>query len=103
MAAKLKVSARVITANGERGFVVGGQTARALVALVEAGPKGCTALEVSTWAYRFAAYCHDLIHDHGLNIETLREDHPGGWHGRHVLLDKVIITSISGGNAKVAA
>lgn len=91
MASKIQVSARVVTADGVRRFVVGGQTARALMALVKAGPRGCTALEVSTWALRFAAYCHDLIHKHGLNIITMREDHPGGWHGRHVLLDTVTI------------
>lgn len=94
MGAKLKVLARVITADGERDFTTTGQTARSLVALVEAGPKGRTALEVSTWALRFAAYTFDLIHKHGLNIITEREDHPGGWHGRHILLDQVTIISV---------
>lgn len=101
MAAKLKVSARVVTAIGERDFTVVGQTARSLLALAEARMKGCTSLEVSTWALRFAAYCHDLIHKHGLNIITVREEHPGGWHGRHVLLDEVTITSVTGTVKKV--
>ncbi|EME68266.1 hypothetical protein H261_19189, partial [Paramagnetospirillum caucaseum] len=98
---KLKVSARVITAIGERDFTVVGQTARTLLALNEARMKGCTALEVSTWALRFAAYCHVLIHDHDLNIITMREEHSGGWHGRHVLLDHVTITSVTGTVEKV--
>lgn len=62
-----------------------GQTAKALVALVQAGQRGITALECDTWAYRLAAYCHFLRRDWGLSIRTDREDHPGGWHGRHVL------------------
>jgi hypothetical protein len=32
-------------------FTVTGQTARALVALVKAGPAGVTALEVNSWAF----------------------------------------------------
>lgn len=96
MTARFIVSARVTTAEGRRGFTCSGQTARSLLALVEAGPQGRTALEVSTWALRFAAYCHVLRRDHGLNVVTLREDHDGGWHGRHVLLDKVTIETVSG-------
>jgi hypothetical protein len=61
-----------------------GQTAKALVAL-DAGQRGITALECDTWAYRLAAYCHFLRRDGGLVIRTDREEHPGGWHGRHVL------------------
>ena len=99
--AKLKVFAQVVTDNGVRDFATVGQSARSLLALNEARMKGCTALEVSTWALRFAAYCHDLRHKHGLNIATMREEHPGGWHGRHVLLDKVIITRVTGTVKKV--
>lgn len=96
MAARISVTARVISVDGERAFTVTGQTARALLALVKAGPKGCTAMEVSSWAYRFAAYAFVLIHDHGLAIVTEREDHPGGWHGRHILLDRVEIMAVAG-------
>ncbi len=66
-------------------FVVTGQTARALVALVRAGKAGVTALEVNSWAYRLGAYVHRLRHENGLAIETVREPHDGGWHGRYVL------------------
>ncbi len=83
----------VVHDNGkERFFIVRGQTAKALKALVTAGSKGCTALEVASWAYRFAAYCHDLIHKHGLKIRTDKETHVGGWHGRHVLESHVSIS-----------
>jgi hypothetical protein len=82
----------VVRAIGSGGpFAVRGQAAKSLLALVAAGDKGVTALEVSCWAYRFAAYCHDLRHKHGLVIETIRESHGGGWHGRHVLRSPVEI------------
>jgi len=61
------------------------QQRRALAALIEAGSQGVTALEISSWAYRLGAYIHILRHDYGLAIETLREPHDGGWHGRYVL------------------
>ena len=73
---------------GDRLFVVRGQTAKALVALVAGGDRGVSALEVATWAYRLAAYCHELRTRYGLAIRTEREEHPGGWHGRHVLGDE---------------
>jgi hypothetical protein len=73
------------TAEGERRLIVRGQTAKALIALVNAGGYGVTALEAATWAYRFAAYCFELRTRYGLVIHTEREEHPGGWHGRHVL------------------
>ena len=76
-------------------FTVKGQTAKALRALVEAGVAGVTALEVATWALRLAAYVHDLRKRHGLAIETLREGHEGGWHGRYVL--RAAVRLVEGG------
>ena len=61
------------------------QPRRALAALIKAGGKGVTAFELSSWAYRLGAYVHTLRNDYGLAIETLREPHDGGWHGRYVL------------------
>jgi hypothetical protein len=85
-----------LTAVGPNGaFIVNGQTAKALAALVAAGPRGVTAQEVAGWAYRFSAYCFDLRRKHGLEIETLHEIHPGGWHGRHVL--RSVVTLADGG------
>jgi hypothetical protein len=92
----------VTAAIGERHFSTTGQTSRALLALVTAGTKGVTALDVSsTWAYRFGAYVHNLRRDHGLVIETLRESHIGGWHGRYVLHTALRIVAVAG--AKEAA
>ena len=83
---------RVIEARGAAGaFTVTGQTAKALEALVERGAAGVTSLEVSSWALRLSAYVHDLRHDYGLTIETVREDHEGGWHARYRLASPVTI------------
>ncbi len=91
MSSRQVVHATVGEFGYRRSITVKGRTAKALLALVEAGPKGVTALEVATWAYRLAAYCHDLRRKHGLSIRTERESHPGGWHGRHVLESDVRI------------
>jgi hypothetical protein len=90
------VVARVWQDRKARIIEVRGQTAKALVTLVAAGGQGCSALEVSDWAYRFAAYCYELRHRYGLAIRTDREGHPGGWHGRHVLETAVEIISVEG-------
>jgi hypothetical protein len=84
MPAKFTDRLRIVLDDGALSFTVSGQTAKAMRALVLAGKQGVTALEVATWAYRFAAYCH-CLRKHGLDIETVREAHEGGWHGRHVL------------------
>jgi hypothetical protein len=85
-----------VRANGFNGQLdlFSSRTASAVVALVKAGNHGRTAAEVSIWAYRFAAYCHDLRHRHGLDIRTDREKHPSGWHDRHVLVTSVEIVCV---------
>lgn len=71
-------------------YTVRGQTSRTLYELVRAGPHGVTALEVSTWALRLSAYIFNL-RKLGLEIATLHEEHPEGWHGRYVLVTPVEI------------
>ena len=84
-----------IKAEGPAGpFAVTGQVAKALVALVKAGARGVTALEVSSWAYRLGAYVHTLRHECGLAIETIREPHENGWHGRYVLHSAVTLEPV---------
>src|SRR5690348_11428902 len=95
MTAKLYTEAVAHTSEGDRQFVVRGQTAKALIALVNGGDRGVTALEAASWAYRFAAYCHELRTRYGLAIRTEREEHPGGWHGRHVLVTPVTIRLVA--------
>lgn len=99
MTNQLRVNAKHESGGEAVHFHVTGQTAKALLALVDAGPNGVTALEVATWAYRFAAYCHELRRKHDLSIRTDRETHPGGWHGRHVLESDVQIVSVENAEA----
>ncbi len=103
MSARLMVTAIVTDGDGQRQFTVIGQKAKTLLALVEAGARGVTALEVSSWALRLAAYCHFLQRDHGLSIVCQRENHVGGWHGRHCLISRVTIVRVVGVEKKEAA
>lgn len=75
-----------------RLIVTGRQVVRTLSALIEAGSKGITALDVSnTWALRLGHYIFELRRRWNLAILTQYEDHDGGHHGRYVLLDHVRI------------
>jgi hypothetical protein len=95
MTARLYVEAIALTVEGDRRFIVRGQTAKALIAMVNGGDRGVTAPEAASWAYRFAAYCHELRTRYGLSIRTDREEHQGGWHGRHVLETPVKILLVA--------
>lgn len=83
--------------NQEVVFVLKGQKAKTLKALIENGEKGCIALEISkTFALRLSEYIRALRRDclcggYNLNIITHKEPNPTGWHGRYVLTDKVEI------------
>ena len=68
--------------------------ARTIVALIKAQERGITALEMSSWAFRLGAYVHILKRDYGLHIQTLKEKHKHGWHGRYVLHTRVEIIKI---------
>lgn len=78
---------------------VTGQVGRTLRALVEAGPRGITALEMGTWALRLSHYVFVLRHDHGLDIRTVYERHQGpagdGQHGRYMLHSPVRLNCTS--------
>ena len=97
MSGKLTVTAIVRDGGVAREITARGQEAKSLLALVEAGSRGVTALEICTWALRFAAYCHSLRKRCGLLIAMIREPHPGGWHGRHILRSRVEILSVEWG------
>lgn len=101
MSAKLTVLFERLT-DGQH-FEVVNQTARAVIALHDAGDEGVTALEVASWAYRFAAYTFELRRKCGLEIETLHEVHSGGWHGRHVLRTPVRIVLVERREREAAA
>lgn len=86
----------VVKAKGLAGqpFVLSGQSARTLLALVNAGEAGVTALEIASWAFRLSHYVMVLRHRHRLAIPMLWEAHDGGKHGRYVLRSPVTILEI---------
>lgn len=76
-------------------FTVKGQVARTLLALLDAGEQGVTALSVSSWGYRLAHYIL-CLRKLGLIIEMEKEPHDGlvsGWHGRYRLRTSVLLVS----------
>jgi len=81
-------------------FVLKGQKAKTLKALIENGNKGCTALEISkTFALRLSEYIRALRHDclcggYNPSIITNKEPNPTGWHGRYTLCDSVEIANL---------
>ena len=109
MTARLRVVAAVVFPDGtERRFVVTGQIGRTLKALVAAGPRGVTSLDIAaTWALRTSHYVF-VLRRLGLEIEMRRELHEGpagtGWHGRYILRSKVrIFDNAISGNAQPGA
>ncbi|MGD9712373.1 MAG: hypothetical protein AB7V46_09940 [Thermomicrobiales bacterium] len=90
---------------GDRLININGREAQALLALVEHGPRGITSLDMGRagWAIRLGAYIHDLRHKFGVPIETTREPHDGGQHGRYTLTGPVQIISQSASLIEEAA
>lgn len=80
--------------NQPRKLFLTGREAQTLGWLALKGEAGVTALEVSTWALRLAAYVHLLRHKHNLAIVTAREPHEGGEHARYALAVKVDIEAV---------
>ncbi|HZQ01366.1 MAG TPA: hypothetical protein VFB13_17610 [Reyranella sp.] len=95
MTARLFVEAVAYLPEGERRFIVRGQTAKALIALAASVVRGVAELEMSNWVFGFAAYCHLLKRDFGLSIRTDPENHKSGWHDRHVLETPVRIVLVA--------
>ena len=89
----------IITGPNGQPISATGQVDRALRALVHAGAKGVTALEISSWALRLSHYIFMLRTRHGLVIEMTREPHGDGadgrWHGRYVLRSPVTIRDVA--------
>lgn len=70
-----------------------GRIRQTLEALIEAGERGTTSLEMSSWALRLGHFVFVLRRQHGLMISTEREGHDigeiSGFHARYRLLSKV--------------
>ncbi len=73
-----------------RIIAVQGRDRWALESLIRAAEMGCTAIDDP--GPRWAAYVHDLRHEHGLDIQTVTEEHGPpfeGTHARYVLRSAV--------------
>ncbi len=103
MTDKLTVTARIMS--DDRAFTVSGRPAETLLSLLDAGPRGVTSLEAfqAGWAVRLAAYVHRLRSECGLVIETRRESHLGGSHGRYLLHTPVEVMERSDASERMAA
>jgi len=76
------------TTEGLRNIRLVGRFAQTAEALIKAGPRGVTALDLSSWAVRLSHYIFILRKDYGVDITTKMEPHDGpfpGRHGRYVL------------------
>jgi hypothetical protein len=72
-----------------------GRVAWCLMALLQAGPKGCTPITRPAPRWSHYTWC---LRGQGINVVTIDEPHDGaysGSHARYVLMDEV---SIGGGN-----
>jgi hypothetical protein len=92
MANRVKVNFRILpdgpmqTAKGQEG--------RTLLLLHEKASLGVVAYDFRGGPpFRLPAYTWSLMRKFGLNIETRRELHDGGWHGRFVLHTPVEIAA----------
>ncbi len=72
-------------------ITIKGKVAKTLIALITKKKKGCTALEISSWAFRLSSYIHILRTKYFFNIITQKEPHKGGWHARYFLIDVIKI------------
>lgn len=100
-ARNLTVTARALPDG--KPFTAKGRAAETLLLLLEAGPRGISALEAfeAAFAVRLAAYVHRL-RELGLHIETTREPFPGGFFGRYTLATQVTVISRSDEERAVA-
>ena len=90
---RIKVQARK-TPDGQP-FKATGQEAKTLLLLCQKGQSGVVAYDFHGGApFRLPAYCWSLNRKFGLVIETRREPHDSGWHGRFVLHTPVEILAV---------
>ena len=83
MGKRQTLRAVVVTANADYPLlserrsieVTGARFIQTLWALTEAGPKGVTALEMSSWALRLAHYIHILRTKYGLSLHSPTDPH----------------------------
>ena len=93
MSKRFKVSARKLP--GGMKFTASGQEGRTLLLLHQKGALGVVAYDFRGGPpFRLPAYTWSLMRNHGLIIETQREQHECGWHGRFVLHTPIEIIAV---------
>jgi hypothetical protein len=93
MAKRFRITARILPDGPS--FTLSGQEAKTLVLLHEKGAAGVVAYDFSGGPpFRLPAYTCSLKRNHGLVIETRREQHECGSHGRFVLQTPVEIIAV---------
>ena len=93
MSKRFKVTARKLP-DGQP-FTCSGQEGKTLLLLHKNGASGVVAYDFRGGPpFRLPAYCWSLIRNRGLVIETHREQHDGGWHGRFVLHTAIEILAV---------
>lgn len=86
-----------VTARKPEGkiFTASGQEGRTLLLLHQKGTMGVVAYDFRGGPpFRLPAYTWSLMRNHGLVIETRREQHDCGWHGRFVLHTPIEIIAV---------
>lgn len=79
-----------------------GRDAETLLMLVQRGAKGVTAYDFAGGPpFRLSAYVKNL-RDAGLEIETKREPHDCGFHGRYVLHTPLTVVEVDTGRRDAA-
>jgi hypothetical protein len=93
MTKRFKVTARILPDG--KPFTSSGQEAKTLSLLYEKGVLGVVAYDFHGGPpFRLPAYTWALMRNHGLVIETCRERHECGWHGRFVLHTAIEILAV---------
>jgi hypothetical protein len=93
MSKRFKVTARKLPDGSP--FITSGQEGRTLPLLHQKGPLGVVAYDFRGGPpFCLPAYIWALMRNHGLVIETRREQHECGWHGRFGLHTPVEIIAV---------
>jgi len=98
MSKQIKNSFLVYAEPEKRTFSLRGRYVLILQQMIEAGPRGITALELKSWTTRLANVIGEFRNKHLLDIETVMEANTGqfgGEHGRYVL--RTLVTVLPSG------
>jgi len=96
---KIYASFLLTKQNRKKEIGLNGQNAKTLLTLIKSKHGLSTYDGYGSGLPRLSWYVCVLRHNYDINIITIREEHLGGWHGRYVLLDRVEVGKVWGGQA----